>query len=196
MIITFIKKIYKKMSMTNKLKIIPKNLDNMQQNNNDSSPEEIFNDRFALIKRRSQIGSLISYRTRVQSTIIYPAEQEEVKEESNPESPKNMKNFTIKVKVNVIKTNENEEIIKKYNEIKPLNWPPLEMLQRAEGGYQIEIPDKKNIKCANQNDKIKQLRWMNKALICRSYYITFNEKELQLLFRAMHSVLGDNVYLE
>jgi len=196
MIIKFIKKIYKKMSMTNKLKIIPKNLDNMQQNNNDSSPEEIFNDRFALIKRRSQIGSLISYRTRVQSTIIYPAEQEEVKEESNPESPKNMKNFTIKVKVNVIKTNENEEIIKKYNEIKPLNWPPLEMLQRAEGGYQIEIPDKKNIKCANQNDKIKQLRWMNKALICRSCYITFNEKELQLLFRAMHSVLGDNVYLE
>jgi hypothetical protein len=37
---------------------------------------------------------------------------------------------------------------------------------------------------------------MDKALMCRSCYTTFNEKELQLLFRAMHSVLGDDVYLE
>ena len=200
MIITFIKNIYEKMTMTNKVKIIPKKLDNVQNNNDDSS-EEIFNDRFTLIKRRSQIGNLISYRTRVQTTIIYPEEQqepnvEEIKDESFPESPTNVKNFTIKVKVNVIKTNENQEIIEKYNKIKPLNWPPLEMLQRAEGGYQIEIPEKKNIRCANQNEKIKQLRWMNKALICRSCYTTFNEKELQLLYRAMHSVLGDNVYME
>ena len=193
MITRFVKNIYEKMVTPNHPKIIPKNLDNGQQD--DSSPEEIFNDRFALIKRRSQIGNLISYRTRLQSTIIYP-EQEELKHDSNPESPKNMKNFTIKVKVNVIKTNENQEILKKYNELKPPNWPPLEILQRAEGGYQIEIPEKKNIKCANQNDKIKQLRWMDKALVCRRYYTTFNEKELQLLFRSMHSVLGDDVYLE
>lgn len=186
------------MTMSNKPKIIPKKLDNLHNDNdndNDSSPEEIFNDRFALIKRRCQIGNLITYRKRVHSTIVYP-EQEQLKHDSNPESPKNMKNFTIKVKVNVITTIENQEILKKYNELKPPNWPPLEILQRAEGGYQIEIPEKKIINCANQNDKIKQLRWMDKALMCRSCYTTFNEKELQLLFRAMHSVLGDDVYLE
>jgi len=196
MITRFIKHVYQKMTMSNKPKIIPKKLDNLHNDNdNDSSPEEIFNDRFALIKRRCQIGNLITYRKRVHSTIVYP-EQEQLKHDSNPESPKNMKNFTIKVKVNVITTIENQEILKKYNELKPPNWPPLEILQRAEGGYQIEIPEKKIINCANQNDKIKQLRWMDKALMCRSCYITFNEKELQLLFRAMHSVLGDDVYLE
>lgn len=200
MIRVFLRKMYEKMTITNKVKIIPKNLDNMQNNNDDDSPEEIFNDRFTLIKRRSQIGNLIAYRTRVQSTIIYPQQQaaniEELKYESNPESPTNVKNFTIKVKVNVIKTNENQEIIEKYNKIKPPNWPSLEILQRAEGGFQIEIPEKKNIRCANQNDKIKQLRWMNKALVCRGCYTAFNEKEMQLLFRAMHSVLGDDVYME
>lgn len=200
MIRVFLRKMYEKIIPAKNLKIIPKNLDNMQNNNDDDSREEIFNDRFTLIKRRSQIGNLISYRTSVQSTIIYPEQQEanieELKDESSPESPTNVKNFTIKVKVNVIKTNENQEIIEKYNELKPLTWPPLEILQRAEGGFQIEIPEKKNIRCANQNDKIKQLRWMDKALVCRGCYTTFNEKELQLLYRAMHSVLGDNVYME
>jgi hypothetical protein len=100
------------------------------------------------------------------------------------------------VKIDVIKQNENQEIVEKYNELKPANWQPLEILQRAEGGFQIEIPDKKNVKCTNQNDKIKQLRWMNKTLVCRNSYIGFNHVESQLLFRAMHSVLGDNVYLE
>jgi hypothetical protein len=143
MITRFIKNIYEKMVTPNHPKIIPKKLDNLHNDNdNDSSPEEIFNDRFALIKRRCQIGNLITYRKRVQSTIVYP-EQEQLKHDSNPESPKNMKNFTIKVKVNVITTIENQEILKKYNELKPPNWPPLEILQRAEGGYQIEIPEKK-----------------------------------------------------
>lgn len=201
MIHALLRKMYEKIIPTKNPKIIPKKVeDNMQHNNDDDSPEEIFNDRFALIKRRSQMGNLISYRSRVQSIIIYPEQQEpnveEIKEESFPESPTNVKNFTIKTTLNVIKTNETQEILNKYNEMKPPNWPPLEILQRAEGGFQIEIPEKKNIRCANQNEKIKQLRWMNKALVCRSCYTTFNEKELQILYRAMHSVLSDNVYLE
>ena len=196
MIISFIKNILHKFSTTNKPKIIPK------IENTDDRPEEIFSVRYDLFKRRSQIGNLITYRRRNQSNNIYSAQQEELKEEPHQTEEHidvnntKFKDYTIKVKIEVIKENENQEIIEKYNKIKPLNWPPLEMLQRAEGGYQLEIPEKKNMKGASQNEKIKQLRWMNKTLICRSCYTTFNEKEIQLLYRAMHSVLGDNVYME
>jgi hypothetical protein len=193
--ISFIKNILHKFTTTNKPKIIPKKLENT-----DDSPEEIFTDRYALIKRRSQIGNLINYRTRGVSMIVYPEqpekESEEVKEEPLDVNNTQFKDYTIKVKIEVIKENENQEIVKKYNEVKPPNWPPLQILERAEGGFQIEIPEKKDIKCGNENDKIKQLRWRNKALVGYSRYPTFNQVELQLLLRAMCSVLGDNVYTE
>jgi hypothetical protein len=192
--ISFIKNILHKFTTTNKPKIIPKKLENT-----DDSPEEIFTDRYALIKRRSQIGNLINYRTRGVSMIVYP-EQPEKESEELKEEPLDVNNlqqkYTIKVKIEVIKENENQEIVKKYNEVKPPNWPPLQILERAEGGFQIEIPGKKDIKCGNENDKIKQLRWRNKALVGYSRYPTFNQVELQLLLRAMCSVLGDNVYRE
>ena len=207
--ITFIKNILNNFRTTNKPKIIPKFVPrkiHKNLENQDDTPEEIFNDRFALIKRKSQIGNLINYRTRGVSMIVYPEqpekESEEVKEEPNQtEEPLDVNNtqfkdYTIKVKIEVIKENENQEILKKYNEVKPPNWPPLQILERAESGFQIEIPEKKDIKCANQNDKIKQLRWRNKALVGYSRYPTFNPVELQLLLRAMRSVLGDNVYTE
>jgi hypothetical protein len=193
--ISFIKNILHKFSTTNKPKIIPKKLDNP-----DDTPEEIFTDRASLIKRRSQIGNLINYRTRTTSMIVYPEqpekESEEVKEEPLDVNNTKFKDYTIKVKIEVIKANENQEILKKYNEMKPEKWPPLQILERAEGGFQIEIPEKKDIKCANENDKIKQLRWKNKALVCYSRYPIFNHVELQLLYKAMSSVLGDNVYVE
>jgi ssDNA-binding Zn-finger/Zn-ribbon topoisomerase 1 len=192
--ISFIKNILHKFTTTNKPKIIPKKIENT-----DDSPEEIFTYRYALIKRRSQIGNLINYRTRGVSMIVYP-EQPEKESEEVKEEPLDVNNlqqkYTIKVKIEVIKENENQEIVKKYNEVKPPNWPPLQILERAEGGFQIEIPEKKDIKCANENDKIKQLRWRNKALVGYSRYPTFNQVELQLLLRAMCSVLGDNVYTE
>jgi hypothetical protein len=200
MITAIFKNVYEKFSNTKKQKIIPKNVETMQNIEDDTfSSKGIFTSRFALIRGLPQIGNLIVYkkvyRNRMQSTIIYP-EQEEVKEEPIELNNEKIKEYKIKVKIDVIKQNENQEIVEKYNELKPANWQPLEILQRAEGGFQIEIPDKKNVKCTNQNDKIKQLRWMNKTLVCRNSYIGFNHVELQLLFRAMHSVLGDNVYLE
>jgi len=200
MITAIFKNVYEKFSNTKKQKIIPKNVDTMKNIEDDTfSSKGIFTSRFALIRGLPQIGNLIVYkkvyRNRMQSTIIYP-EQEEVKKEPIELNNEKIKEYKIKVKIGVIKQNENQEIVEKYNEIKPANWQPLEILQRAEGGFQIEIPDKKNVKCRNQNDKIKQLRWMNKTLVCRNSYIGFNHVELQLLFRAMHSVLGDNVYLE
>lgn len=199
--ITFIKNILNNFRTTNKPKIIPKFVPrkiHKNLENQDDTAEEIFNDRLALIKRKSQIGNLINYRTRATSMIVYPETEqlsEEVKEE--PLDVNNLqKKYTIKVKLDVIEENKNQEIVKIYNEIKPPTWPPLQILDRAEGGFQIEIPEKKDIKCANQNDKIKQLRWRNKALVGYSRYPTFNQVELQLLLRAMSSVLGDNVYTE
>lgn len=199
--ITFIKNILNNFRTTNKPKIIPKFVPrkiHKNLENQDDTAEEIFNDRLALIKRKSQIGNLINYRTRATSMIVYPETEqqpEEVKEE--PLDVDNLqKKYIIKVKVDIIEENKNQEIVKKYNEVKPPNWPPLQILDRAEGGFQIEIPEKKDIKCANQNDKIKQLRWRNKALVGYSRYPTFNQVELLLLLRAMSSVLGDNVYTE
>lgn len=200
MITAIFKNVYEKFSNTKKQKIIPKNVETMQNIEDDTfSSKGIFTSRFALIRGLPQIGNLIVYkkvyRNRMQSTIIYP-EQEEVKEEPIELNNEKIKEYKIKVKIDVIKQNENQEIVEKYNELKPANWQPLEILQRAESGFQIEIPANKNVKCTNQNEKIKQLRWMNKTLVCRNSYIGFNHVELQLLFRAMHSVLGDNVYLE
>ena len=196
MITAIFKNVYEKFSNTKKQKIIPKIVDTMENIEDDTfSSKGIFTSRFALIRGLPQIGNLIVYRNRMQSTIIYP-EQEEVKEEPIELNNTKIKEYKIKVKIDVIKQNENQEIVEKYNEIKPVNWLPLEILQRAESGFQIEIPANKNVKCTNQNEKIKQLQWMNKTLVCHRNYPTFNEAELQLLFRAMHSVLGDNVYLE
>jgi hypothetical protein len=199
MIRAIFKNIYEKFSNTKKQKIIPKNVDTMENIEDDTfSSKGIFTSRFALIKGLPQIGNLIVYKkvytNRMQSTIIYP--EEEVKEEPIQLNNEKIKEYKIKVKIDVIKQNENQEIVEKYNEIKPANWSPLEILQRAEGGFKIEISDKKNVKCTNQNDKIKQLLWMNKTLVCHRNYPTFNEAELQLLFRAMHCVLRNNVYLE
>ncbi len=199
MIAKFMKNIYEKFTTTNNPKIIPKNIDTMQNTNDDERPsyKKTFTDQLGVIRGRSQIGNLITYRSRAISTIIYPEQDPKQELDEVPIDVNNIhKPYIIKVKNDVIKHNETLEILKKYNELKPANWPPLEILQRAEGGFQLEIPEKKHIKCANQNDKIKQLRWMNKTLVCRNSYLAFNHVELQLLFRAMHSVLGDNVYLE
>lgn len=169
----------------------------------DPSPEEIFNDRYLLIKRRSQIGNLITYRSKAKlNQKIYPEKKEQqAKPEPPPEitpetSPKTLHWSVIKVKIEIITGEHYEKIIEKYNETKPPNWPPLERLDRAEGGFQLEIPEKRGIKCRNANDKIKQLRWKNKALVQHNYYITFNERELELLFNAMLDVLGKDVYVE
>ena len=85
MITAIFKNVYEKFSNTKKEKIIPKNVDTIKNIENDTfSSKGIFTSRFALITGLPQIGNLIVYkkvyRNRMQSTILYP-EQEEVKEE-------------------------------------------------------------------------------------------------------------------
>uniref|UniRef100_A0A6C0KK28 Uncharacterized protein n=1 Tax=viral metagenome TaxID=1070528 RepID=A0A6C0KK28_9ZZZZ len=168
------------------------------------SPNEICNDRYMFIKRGTHIGNLITFRSKAKlDQKIYPEKKEiqEAKPEPPPEitpetSPKTLHWTVIKVKIEIITGEHYKQIIEKYNETKPSNWPPLERLDRAEGGFQLEIPEKRGIKCRNANDKIKQLRWKNKALVQHNNYITFNEGELEILFNAMLDVLGKDVYVE
>jgi hypothetical protein len=110
----------------------------------------------------------------------------------------NVLNKPIKIKVNidVITADQYEKIIERYNELKPETWQPLERLPRAEGGFQLEIPEKKGVKCNNQNQKIKQLRWVKKCLVPYQYYLGFNDRETEILYHALKSVFGENVFLE
>jgi len=156
----------------------------------------------ALTTTRPQFGNIIVYRSSRQNLHIDKSEKinpidEELKEEP-AEKIEYVLNKPIKIKVDIdiIAASEYEEVIKKYNEIKPETWQPLQRLPRAEGGFQLEIPDKKDIKCRNQNQKIKQLRWDKKCLVPYQYYLGFNDRETELLYNAMKSVFGENVALE
>ena len=106
------------------------------------------------------------------------------------------KPIKIKVNIDIITESQYEKIIEKYNEIKPETWQPLQRLLRAEGGFQLEIPEKKDIKCRNQNQKIKQLRWDKKCLVPYQYYLGFSDRETEILYHAMKFVFGENVALE
>jgi hypothetical protein len=154
---------------------------------------------YELAKTRSQIGNIIVYRSRPNLHIekidkIQPID--EWKEEP-AEKIENILDKPIKIKVNmdIITAAQYEKIIEKYNEIKPKSWQRLERLPRAEGGFQLEIPEKKDIKCS-ENQKIKQLRWNIKCLVPYKNYIGFNVRETELLFNTMKSVFGENVTLE
>jgi hypothetical protein len=154
---------------------------------------------YELAKTRSQIGNIIVYRSRPNLHIekidkIQPID--EWKEEP-AEKIENILDKPIKIKVNmdIITAAQYEKIIEKYNEITPKSWQPLERLPRAEGGFQLEIPEKKDIKCS-ENQKIKQLRWNKKCLVPYKNYIGFNVRETELLFNTMKSVFGENVTLE
>ena len=109
----------------------------------------------------------------------------------------------IKVHVRIIDNIKFEEILKDilkyYNENKPKENEPLEILDRAEGGFQIQITNMKHKLC-DANEKIKQLRWYKGYLTTTFYnssYISFSEKELLLLYNSLKYVLVDhNVSLE
>lgn len=180
-------------------KIEPENILTQRIINKIKKYEDYEKSEIALTKTRSQFGNIIIYRSRPnlhidKSEKVNPIE--EVKEEP-AEKIENVLNKPIKIKVNmnIITAAQYEKIIEKYNEIKPETWQPLQRLPRAEGGFQLEIPEKKHIKC-NENQKIKQLRWNKKCLVPYKNYIGFNIRETELLFNTMKSVFGENVELE
>jgi len=184
------------------VKIEPENVLTQRIINRVKKYDETKNTEIALTNTRPQFGNIIVYRSSRQNLQIDESEKinpidEELKEKTT-EKIEDILNKPIKIKVNidVITADQYEEVIKKYNEIKPETWQSLQRLPRAEGGFQIEIPDKKDIKTRNENQKIKQLRWDKKCLVPYQYYLGFNHRETEILYHAMKSVLGDNVFLE
>lgn len=182
-------------------KIEPENILTQRIINKIKKYEDYEKSEIALTKTRSQIGNIIVYRSTRQNLHIDKSEKvnpidEELKEEP-AEKIENILDKPIKIKVimDIITAAQYEKIIEKYNEIKPETWQPLQRLPRAEGGFQLEIPEKKHIKC-NENQKIKQLRWNKKCLVPYKNYIGFNVRETELLFNTMKSVFGENVTLE
>lgn len=87
-------------------------------------------------------------------------------------------------------------VIAHYNGLRPAGFLPLEMMNRAEGGFQVRIPEMQNARC-DANLKIRQLRWFNRCLVSSQYYIPLTDTETLLLFQSLQAVLGkDKVFLE
>jgi hypothetical protein len=99
-------------------------------------------------------------------------------------------NMPIKVLVDTIYTNDIQRILDYYNQYKPGHSERLELLDRYEGGFQISIPEMKDVICDN-NKKIKQLRW-HKGFLVSGYYIGFDDDEEELLYTSFVHVLGQN----
>lgn len=102
--------------------------------------------------------------------------------------------MTIKVFIDSIDQSDLEKIIGYYNNNISPDQPKLEILDRAEGGFQIKINEKEHEH--DSNKKIKQLRWQKKHLLPYKNYIGFDKSEEIMLFNAMYSVLGNHVLME
>lgn len=76
-----------------------------------------------------------------------------------------------------------------YNNNKPSDWEALERLDRAEGGFKINIKYNNEIE---PNYNIKQLRWNQKKLVPHFNYPKFNDEELELLYKSLSHSYGNS----
>jgi hypothetical protein len=102
--------------------------------------------------------------------------------------------MAIKVFIDYIDAVDYIKILDYYNMNIPYGQPELEILDRCEGGFQIQDLSAKYETDANM--QIKQLRWNKKRLVPYSTYRGFDKYEEIMLFIAMRSVLGNNVTFE
>ena len=93
------------------------------------------------------------------------------------------------IKVNV-KTLNPDEVCNIFNRIKHDEMICLKKLNRAEGGFMIELPDKQNL-AIDANEKCKQLRWHRGFLKPHLGYFGFNREELDTLYLALQEHLGE-----
>lgn len=96
--------------------------------------------------------------------------------------------MSIKVLVHSIEKEKLQLVLDYYNMNKEATDEPLELLDRCEGGFKINLSYLKNLQ-GNENDKIKQVRW-NKGFLTSKGFISFKEKEKMLLYEALAHVLG------
>jgi len=104
----------------------------------------------------------------------------------------------IKVLVDTIENETFQKILDYYNNNKESGEQDLERLSRAEGGFQIKLPESqldRTNKYLDSNQKIRQLRW-NRGYLISGCYIGFTHKQYMLLYNAMVHALPGNVILE
>ena len=88
-----------------------------------------------------------------------------------------------------IEPEEMQKILEYYNSKKMENEEPLEILNRCEGGFKIQISYFKN-QPGDENNKIKQLRW-NRGYLSPMKYISFEYNGQKLLYYALVNALGE-----
>jgi hypothetical protein len=98
--------------------------------------------------------------------------------------------FVIAVKIGSLPDGY-EPILNYYNTNRDPNTPPLEKLPRCEGGFMIKFPNFEEIKDYEINNKIQQLRWSKRQLVSDIYY-GFHDDQLELLYEALCSSLGES----
>lgn len=96
--------------------------------------------------------------------------------------------MTIKVLTRSIEKNKLQLVLDYYNINKEPTEEPLELLDRCESGFKINISYLKQQQ-GDENNKIKQVRW-KKGCLTSNGYISFKEKEKMLLYEALAHVLG------
>jgi hypothetical protein len=96
----------------------------------------------------------------------------------------------IKVNTPIIKHEDFVKILEFYNKHKPADAEPLERLDRAEGGFQINA--KKAVPHHEPNNNIRQLRWYYQRLVAYQQYNTLTTEEQDLLYKSMKNVLGED----
>jgi hypothetical protein len=106
----------------------------------------------------------------------------------------------IKLLVDKIDDESMQKVLNYYNANKPANENKLELLNRAEGGFKIQIPEREwkinpYIGFADANDKVQQMRW-NKGKLVSSRHIDFTLEQYMLLYESLSNALPGNVILE
>jgi hypothetical protein len=108
--------------------------------------------------------------------------------------------MSIRVLMNSFTSEQMEAVLNHYNNNKSADEQPLEKLNRAEGGFQIKLPENQwkinpYIGFADVNDKIRQVRWSKGKLLSLGY-LGFTEKQYMLLFESLVCGFEGNVILE
>ena len=107
--------------------------------------------------------------------------------------------FTIKVLFD-IEPGKLQQILDYYNNNKEHDEAPLQILNRVEGGFKIDIPREKWLiddyfGFIDENNKIRQLRWKKRRLESCGY-IGFTSKQNNLLYDAFIHVVPNYVIME
>ena len=87
----------------------------------------------------------------------------------------------------IITGEQQNNVVKLYNGLKGSGENPLEILDRAEGGFCIKYDLSKR----DSNNNMKQLRWCIGRKLLSGRYLDFDYDEKWLLYTCLRNVLGD-----